>query len=267
MNAMAQPKRNDHFTFRQVNDLAVITLGDSFVGISRDTDSTNSFLALLAKIENERDITSMLLVNAPNSLTQQSFEWFLHWIVEAGDDSRCCVGLGIAKADILLSRELNMLRRVTLSLLRSTKTVLTGLQGNVVAPFFGTALTCDFRFASENLTISFPHVLDGVPTGGGLGFMLPRFVGEGKAIDLLFSRRSLGASEAFDLGLVHSVIPDDDFEARCEEAASWITARSGAAVSNARRNHLLHSYDRELATYLDSENGTLCRAMEVSGKI
>jgi len=160
-----------------------------------------------------------------------------------------------------------MLRRIALSLLRSRKPVLTALQGNVAAPFFGTALTCDFRFVSENMTITFPHVLDGVPTGGGLGFMLPRFVGEGKAIDLLFSRKLIGAPEAFDLGLVHSVIPGDDFESRCAEAASWITARSGAAVANARRNHLLHSYDRELATYLDSENAALCRAMETSGKI
>ena len=70
------------------------------------------------------------------------------------------------------------------------------------------AISCDALVAGESATFGYPEIdLGLVPA---IHFVhLPRIVGRHRAFELLFSGRTFGAEEAFALGLVSRVVPDE----------------------------------------------------------
>ena len=89
------------------------------------------------------------------------------------------------------------------------------------------ALACDFRIAAENIRFGLPEM--------AVGFIAPtqrlaRFVGIGKAKEILFSSALLKAPEALDLGLVTQVVPIDDLVAETQKAAERYAAVAPVAL-------------------------------------
>jgi enoyl-CoA hydratase len=70
------------------------------------------------------------------------------------------------------------------------------------------AISCDVLLAGRSASFGYPEIdLGLVPA---IHFVhLPRIVGRHRAFELLFSARTFGADEAFSLGLVSRIVPDD----------------------------------------------------------
>jgi enoyl-CoA hydratase len=70
------------------------------------------------------------------------------------------------------------------------------------------AISCDVLLAGRSASFGYPEIdLGLVPA---IHFVhLPRIVGRHRAFELLFTGRSFGADEAFSLGLVSRIVPDD----------------------------------------------------------
>jgi enoyl-CoA hydratase len=81
------------------------------------------------------------------------------------------------------------------------------------------ALCADLRFAAENAKIGQPEILLGIIPGAGGTQRLPRLIGPGRAKELIFSGRHMGAEEALAIGLVNEVHPADEVYAKAAEAA------------------------------------------------
>ena len=74
---------------------------------------------------------------------------------------------------------------------------------------FELNLVCDIIIASETARFGLPEVkLGGLPAVGGTQ-RLPRIIGAFKAKELLFTGDFLDAKEAYRLGLVNKVVPED----------------------------------------------------------
>ncbi len=80
------------------------------------------------------------------------------------------------------------------------------------------AMACDMRLAADNAKFGQPEINVGIYPGAGGTQRLSRLVGLGRAKELVFLGDSIGAEEAYRIGLVNKVVPA---EGLMEEARAW----------------------------------------------
>ncbi len=68
------------------------------------------------------------------------------------------------------------------------------------------ALACTFRLATANATMGLPEIKLGLIPGYGGTQRLPRLIGEGKALEMIMTGKTITATEALDIGLVSKII-------------------------------------------------------------
>lgn len=90
------------------------------------------------------------------------------------------------------------------------KPVIAAINGAVAGMSLVQALLCDIRFAAAGAKFTFAFSQRGLAAEYGVSWILPRIVGVGTALDLLFSSRVFLAEEALQLGLVQRVLPGDE---------------------------------------------------------
>ena len=91
------------------------------------------------------------------------------------------------------------------------KPVIAAVNGPAAGLGLIIALYCDIRFASEKAKFSAAFSRRGLIAEHGIGWVLPRIVGLSNALDLLYSSRIIDAQEAFRMGLVNRVFPEEGF--------------------------------------------------------
>lgn len=75
------------------------------------------------------------------------------------------------------------------------------------------ALACTFRVATPNAKMGLPEIKLGVVPGYGGTQRLPRLVGEGRALELIMTGRTVAAEEALRIGLVNRLVDGDPLDA------------------------------------------------------
>jgi len=68
------------------------------------------------------------------------------------------------------------------------------------------AMACTFRMATANAKMGLPEIKLGLVPGYGGTQRLPRLVGEGRALDMILTGRSVSSDEAFSIGLVNRLV-------------------------------------------------------------
>lgn len=74
------------------------------------------------------------------------------------------------------------------------------------------ALACTFRIAGPNAVFGLPEIKLGLIPGYGGTQRLPRLIGEGRALEIIMTARSVKAEEALQIGLVHALAEGDLLE-------------------------------------------------------
>jgi enoyl-CoA hydratase/carnithine racemase len=91
------------------------------------------------------------------------------------------------------------------------------------------ALACDFIIASEQAAFTMSFIKRGLVSDGGGMYFLPRRIGLPKAKEMIFTGRTVGATEALAMGLADRVTATDRLVA---DAAAWARELSqGSPVS------------------------------------
>jgi 2-(1,2-epoxy-1,2-dihydrophenyl)acetyl-CoA isomerase len=123
------------------------------------------------------------------------------------------------------------------ALMALPKPVIAAVNGPCAG--IGVALACcsDIRLASDGAFFLAPFVQLGLTAEVGLGWLLPRLIGTGNALDFLMAARRVGADEALSMGLVTRVYPSDSFlsEARAYAAAMAAAGAPGALLAIKRQ--------------------------------
>lgn len=130
--------------------------------------------------------------------------------------------------------------------------VLAVVNGAAAGGGANLALACDYRIASDTASIGQVfHRLGLGPDWGGSWF-LPRQVGLGRALELVWSARMVPAAEARAIGLFERVVPADRLE---EEARTLAAAWAGFPALAVRRSKeaVLFGARASLADALDFE--------------
>jgi len=118
--------------------------------------------------------------------------------------------------------------RIVLELMQLRKPVVGMIQGYAVGAGLDIALACDFRIAEPNAKFAAIYVKRGL--GGGTVYLLPRFVGLGKATELLLLGEFVTMEEALRLNLVTEVVEQAKLEARTYELAERLAKGPTQAI-------------------------------------
>ncbi|MFC5971874.1 enoyl-CoA hydratase/isomerase family protein [Halomarina salina] len=97
-------------------------------------------------------------------------------------------------------------QRVARTIADSSAVVLAGVDGAARGGGVELALACDLRVATDDATFAETGVTFGLLGAWGGTLRLPRIVGEGNAMDLALSGRSIDAEAALRMGLVSRVV-------------------------------------------------------------
>ena len=107
---------------------------------------------------------------------------------------------------------------------RVEKPVVALVDGAAVGYGCDLALACDLRIGTERTRFGEVFVKRGLMPDGGGTWSLPRLVGVGKALELMFTGDIVGADEAHRLGLVTRIIPSAEAEQQTWELAKRLAA-------------------------------------------
>ena len=87
------------------------------------------------------------------------------------------------------------------------KPVIAAIEGFCMTGGCEMALACDIRVAGEGASFAITSARIGTVPGAGGTQRLPRIVGIAKALELMFSAETIGAAEAYRIGLVNRLVP------------------------------------------------------------
>ncbi len=114
------------------------------------------------------------------------------------------------------------------------KPVIAAVNGIALGGGTELALACDIRIASSTATMGLTETRLAIIPGAGGTQRLPRLVGRGKAKELIFTGRRVGAEEALSIGLVNQVAEPGKLMDACLEMASMICETGPIAIQQAK---------------------------------
>ena len=147
-------------------------------------------------------------------------------------------------------------RDVVIAIRKLDKPVVAAVNGVAAGAGFSLALACDLRVASSDARFLLAYANIGCTADGGSTFMLPRIVGQGRAMDIYLARQPIGAEYALELGLVSQVFDASHFERHAMETADRLA--QGPTQAYGRVKALFDgSWESDLATQLDAETDAI----------
>jgi enoyl-CoA hydratase/carnithine racemase len=209
------------------------------------TDTTASHEPPLL-VERDDDVLSIVL-NRParkNALTRELIHGLLDALAGAGDDIRAVVisgngatfssGVDLNDPAILDGPPFAQVLHGLAGAVRACdKPVIAAVQGYAYGAGLSLALASDIRIVAPDAQLCEAYIRIGRYSGGGDTVMLPRVVGTGRALRMLWSGEALSGSDAFAIGLADELA--DDPPAAAHALARTIASRNATAIAATKR--------------------------------
>ncbi len=113
--------------------------------------------------------------------------------------------------------------------------VIAAVNGPAVGAGCDLTCMCDIRIAGESAKFAESFVNLGIIPGDGGAWLLPRVIGFSKATELALTGDMIDAAEALRIGLVSSVVPDEELIDAARAVARKIAAKPPHATRMAKR--------------------------------
>jgi 2-(1,2-epoxy-1,2-dihydrophenyl)acetyl-CoA isomerase len=104
------------------------------------------------------------------------------------------------------------------------KPVIAALPGVAAGAGASLAFACDYRIAAERASLLLAFARVGLGADSGASWTLQRLVGLARAAEMLMLAEPVDAATALRLGLVNSVVPDDEVQASAAGLAERLAA-------------------------------------------
>jgi len=196
------------------------------------------------------DKIATITLNRPeafNSMAPDIYQEFSDTLIKFRDDPDVLVGIitGAGKkafcagADIRtmipkLADRSYVLPPAIMRGLNIWKPIIAAINGIALGGGLEILLACDIRIAAENATFGVPEVTLGLIPGWGGTQRLPRLVPMAKAAELVLMGNTIDANEAYRIGLVNKVVPQDELLSTAQEWAAKICANGPLAARAAK---------------------------------
>ncbi len=150
----------------------------------------------------------------------------------------------------------NLLHGVILKMLDFPKALVTAINGPASGAGFSLTLLSDWRVMDRDAFFSTAYMAIGFTPDGGLSWLLPRFVGIGRAQLLLNSRKRLSAQEALEWGLIHRISKKENLLDEAIEDAKKLGSFPSSAVRTTRKL-IWQGFDASFEKHLLTEAKTV----------
>lgn len=223
-----------------------------------DLSQMNQLWRLFTKLT-ERKRKLLVIIVPPGLLSAENVDRFWDQLKALSPYPNGRGWEATSPGELYLLREENAFRRF-ISAVRGMKTfVICALQGEIVFPFLGLALACDYRVVSEDTVFTNRCLELGMPPCGALPWFLSRFIGQGKTARILFEEESLSANDALELGLVNRVVCPDELERTAIGLAESFASTPTEGLLAAKR--MINAAHGSLGTYLELEGQVFERCL------
>jgi enoyl-CoA hydratase/carnithine racemase len=142
--------------------------------------------------------------------------------------------------------------RLTQRLEALAKPVVAAIEGFCLTGGCELALACDLRVAGDGASFAITSSRIGTIAGAGGTQRLPRLVGMGNALDMLFSAEPIDADEAYRIGLINRKTVKGDALNEAVRMASIYAERAPLSLALAKRA-VRRSMQVDLAVGLELE--------------
>lgn len=138
------------------------------------------------------------------------------------------------------------------SLCRMDAALIVAVNGIAAGAGFSITLIGDIVLAAESASFTMAYTRAGLSPDGSSSYFLPRLVGLRKAQELMLLNSKLDARQALELGLVTSVVGDENLMQQAEQIAADLATGSRSSIANVKKL-LMTSYDYGLEAQMDVE--------------
>ncbi len=225
--------------------VAHIELNRPAVATAFDLPTAEAFDAAVTKAGNDDSVRAVLLTGAGKRFSAGGD---VASMVQS--DDRATFLLELANALDAGARKLDALE----------KPVVCAVQGAVAGAGNSVMLAADVIVAasSTKFVMAYPGV--GLTPDIGVTWLLPRAVGQVRALEYALTGRALTAEEAREWGLVTTVVADEDVQTAAREVALKLAAGPVFALGQARRM-IRRSWERTREEAGADESQTIARAV------
>lgn len=130
------------------------------------------------------------------------------------------------------------------------KPVIAAINGPCAGIGLILSLYCDLRFAAEDARFTTAFAARGLVAEHGIAWLLPRLIGEARALDLLFSARKFTGRDAAEIGLVNAAIPADGLMAHVRDVATQLATTSSPRSMAIMKRQVRLAYTQTFAESL-----------------
>lgn len=201
---------------------------------------------------------------------RQQFNEASRIIVLRGAGRAFCAGLDIRDFDPSAKRTVEevllhqrKLAETVLRMHRCPQVVIALVNGAAVGAGFALALAADIRIAGPRARMNAAFIKIGASACDvGVSYFLPRLVGASVARELMLTGRFIDAERSLRVGLVSSVVPEEQLDAAGEELVQEMLATSpmGLRLTKECLNATIDSPSLEVAIAMENRNQILCGA-------
>lgn len=115
------------------------------------------------------------------------------------------------------------------------KPVIAAINGFALGGGNELAMACHLRIAAENAKFGQPEVNLGITPGYAGTQRLAQLIGRGRALEYLMTADMISAADAYRMGLVNHVVPQDQLIAKCEEILNKVKTKAPSAIASVIR--------------------------------
>lgn len=180
-----------------------------------------------------------------------------------GQDLKEHIGLLAADRETGSGQTMSTVREhynpIVRALAEAQKPVVAAVNGVAAGAGLGFALAADYRIVADTAAFNTSFAGVALTADSGISWTLPRVVGPGRAADLLLFPRSVGAQEAYELGIATRVVPAADLRAEAEKTARALAEGPTVAYA-ALKEAMAYGLTHSLSETLDKEEELQSRA-------
>jgi enoyl-CoA hydratase/carnithine racemase len=159
-------------------------------------------------------------------------------IVTGSGAKAFCAGADLKERSTLTPQQVEVfllsLRRVFNAIELLPQPVIAAINGAAFGGGLELALAADIRLAADSAVMGLTETRLAIIPGGGGTQRLPRLIGKGKAKELIFTGKRIGAAEALAIGLVNQACPRDRLADETLKMAVEIAQAGPVAVRQAK---------------------------------
>jgi len=162
-------------------------------------------------------------------------------LVLTGAGEAFCSGLDLAQLQTVRDKtaaeyraDAERVARLFLTLYELSVPTIAAVHGPAIAGGTGLAMICDFTLATPTAKFGFTEVRIGFVPAIVSAFLALQ-IGDKRSRDLLLTGRLFDAEEAYRLGLVNEIVPQDKLAERVQALADVLIANSPQSLSETKR--------------------------------